>query len=137
MNASDQNTAAHILQEGAVHICSHPEWHYIAPGKPTQNGFVESFNGRMREELLNETLFFTVRQARSILARWVDDYINERPHSFARLRHPVGVRRRTRTATGGVNPARCFTCAHARQHRSVSGCRWMKGGGHVIAATGV
>ncbi|WP_163957038.1 IS3 family transposase [Sphingomonas insulae] len=57
------------------------EWHYIAPGKPTQNGFVESFNGRMRDELLNETLFFTVRQARSILARWVDDYNTERPHS--------------------------------------------------------
>ncbi|WP_412509953.1 integrase core domain-containing protein, partial [Roseovarius sp. SYSU LYC5161] len=31
------------------------EWHYIAPGKPMQNGFVESFNGRMRDELLNET----------------------------------------------------------------------------------
>ncbi|BCA63691.1 hypothetical protein HMP09_2925 [Sphingomonas sp. HMP9] len=56
------------------------EWHYIAPGKPTQNGFVESFNGRMRDELLNETLFCTVRQARSILARWVDDYNTERPH---------------------------------------------------------
>ena len=35
----------------------------------------------MRDELLNETLFFTVRQARSILARWVDDYNTERPHS--------------------------------------------------------
>jgi putative transposase len=32
-------------------------WHYIAPGKPTQNAFVESFNGRLRDELLNETLF--------------------------------------------------------------------------------
>ena len=57
------------------------EWHYIAPGKPTQNGFVESFNGRMRDELLNETLFFTIGQARSILARWIDDYNTERPHS--------------------------------------------------------
>src|SRR3546814_9065510 len=38
------------------------EWHYIAPGRPTQNGFVESFNGRMRDELLNETLFFTIGQ---------------------------------------------------------------------------
>ncbi len=57
------------------------EWHYIAPGKPTQNGFVESFNGRMRDELLNETLFFTIGQARAILARWVDDYNTERPHS--------------------------------------------------------
>jgi putative transposase len=45
------------------------EWHYIAHGKPTQNGSVESFNGRMRDELLNETLFFTIGQARSILAR--------------------------------------------------------------------
>ena len=33
------------------------EWHYIAPGKPTQNAFIESFNGRLRDELLNETLF--------------------------------------------------------------------------------
>ena len=32
-------------------------WHYIAPGKPQQNGFIESFNGRLRDELLNETLF--------------------------------------------------------------------------------
>ena len=57
------------------------EWHYIAPGKPTQNGFVESFNGRMRDELLNETLFSTIGQARAILARWVHDYNTERPHS--------------------------------------------------------
>ena len=57
------------------------EWHYIAPGKPTQNGFVESFNGRMRDELLNETLFFTIGQARAILARWVHDYNTERPYS--------------------------------------------------------
>jgi putative transposase len=33
------------------------EWHYIAPGKPMQNGYIESFNGRMRDELLNESLF--------------------------------------------------------------------------------
>ena len=57
------------------------EWHYIAPGKPTQNGFVESFNGRMRDELLNETLFFTLGQTRAILARWAHDHNTERPHS--------------------------------------------------------
>lgn len=57
------------------------EWHYVAPGRPTQNVFVESFNGRMRDELLNETLFFTIGQARTILARWVKDYNTERPHS--------------------------------------------------------
>ncbi len=36
---------------------SNIEWHYIAPGKPMQNGFVESFNGKLRDECLNETLF--------------------------------------------------------------------------------
>jgi transposase InsO family protein len=40
------------------------EWHYIAPGKPMQNGYVESFNGRMRDELLNETLFLSLPHAR-------------------------------------------------------------------------
>ena len=68
----------------------------------------------MRDELLNKTLFFTIGQARAILARWVDDYNTRAAALLAPLRHPGGVRRRTRKATGGVNPARCFTCAHAR-----------------------
>ena len=68
-------------------------WHYIAPGKPTQNGFVESFNGRMRDELLNETLFFTIGQARAIIGRWAHDDNTERPHSSLGYRHPGGVRR--------------------------------------------
>jgi putative transposase len=49
-------------------------WHYIAPGKPMQNGFVESFNGRLRDERLNETLFSSIRQAREVLAAWRHDY---------------------------------------------------------------
>jgi transposase InsO family protein len=40
-------------------------WHYIAPGKPQQNGFVESFDGRLRGELLNETLFHSLPHART------------------------------------------------------------------------
>ena len=40
-------------------------WHYIAPGKPMQNGFVESFNGRMRDKFLNETLFRNLAHARA------------------------------------------------------------------------
>lgn len=44
------------------------EWHTIAPGKPMQNGYVESFNGRMRDELLNESLFFGLDHARSAIA---------------------------------------------------------------------
>jgi putative transposase len=56
-------------------------WHYIAPGKPMQNGYAESFNGRMRDELLNETLFMSLDHARVAIAAWATDYNQERPHS--------------------------------------------------------
>jgi len=57
------------------------EWHYIAPGKPIQNAFIESFNGRLRDELLNETLFSSLTHARSALSSWCNDYNDHRPHS--------------------------------------------------------
>lgn len=57
------------------------EWHYIAPGKPMQNGFVESFNGSFRDECLNETLFSSLPQARHQINEWKEDYNEERPHS--------------------------------------------------------
>jgi len=57
------------------------KWHYTTPGKPTDNAFVESFNGRMRDELLNETLFMSLGHAREKIAAWTDDYNNQRPHS--------------------------------------------------------
>ena len=56
------------------------EWHYIAPGKPTKNGFCESFDGGMRDELLNETLFLSLTHARVEIAACVEDYNRERPH---------------------------------------------------------
>ena len=64
-------------------------WHYIAPGKPMQNGFVESFNGRMRDELLNESLFFGLDHAREEIAAWVADYNTERPHSALGYQTPA------------------------------------------------
>src|SRR6478672_4644514 len=57
------------------------EWHYIAPGKPQQNAFIESFNGRLRDELLNETLFASLSHVREALANWMEDYNTVRPHS--------------------------------------------------------
>ena len=57
------------------------EWHYIAPGKPTQNAFVESFNGRLRDECLNDTLFSSLSHTRAVLAAWKHDYNHHRPHS--------------------------------------------------------
>jgi putative transposase len=56
-------------------------WHYIAPGKPQQNAFAESFIGRLRDECLNETLFSSLSHARAMLAEWKDDYNIVRPHS--------------------------------------------------------
>jgi transposase InsO family protein len=56
-------------------------WHFIAPGKPMQNRFCESFNGRMRDELLNESLFFGLDHARTRIASWIADYNEQRPHS--------------------------------------------------------
>jgi len=49
------------------------ERHYIAPGRPMQNGYVESFNGRMCDELLNEPLFLSMAHARVEIATWVED----------------------------------------------------------------
>jgi putative transposase len=57
------------------------EWHYIAPGKPMQNGFVESFNGKLRDECLNEHLFANLKEAREIIEGWRTDYNTNRPHS--------------------------------------------------------
>ena len=57
------------------------EWHYIAPGKPQRNAFIESFNGRLRDELLNETIFTSLAHVREALAIWKDDYNTIRPHS--------------------------------------------------------
>jgi len=99
-NGTELTSNAVLAWSGETRV----EWHYIAPGKPTQNGFVESFNGRMRDELLNETLFFTVRQARSILARWVEDYNTERPHSSLGYATPAAFAANLENQRSGLNP---------------------------------
>ena len=83
-------------------------WHYIAPGKPTQNAFVESFIGKFRDECLNEEVFAGLAEARAVIERWRRDYNRVRPHSAhggltpeaahlraagARLRNPDQLRR--------------------------------------------
>ena len=75
------------------------DWHYIMPGKPMQNGYIESFNGRMRDELLNESLFLGLADARSAIAAWVADYNNARPHSSLDYRTPAAFAAHL-TATG-------------------------------------
>lgn len=56
-------------------------WHYIEPGKPVQNAFIESFNGKLRDECLNEYVFSTLAEARTIIEAWRQDYNHLRPHS--------------------------------------------------------
>ena len=57
------------------------EHHFIRPGKPVENAFAESFNGRLRDECLNEHLFPNMRHAGHLIAAWRDDYNHLRPHS--------------------------------------------------------
>jgi putative transposase len=75
------------------------DWHYIAPGKPVQNAFVESFNSRLRDECLNEHVFLSLAEARATIEAWRDDYNYRRPHSslgaltpaeFAQLKMGLG-----------------------------------------------
>ena len=54
---------------------------FIDPGKPTQNAYIESFNGKFRDECLNDELFFNLADARQKIERWRQDYNENRPHS--------------------------------------------------------
>lgn len=67
-------------------------WHYIEPGKPQQNAFSESFNGRLRDECLNETAFDSLAHARRELAKWRYDYNYVRPHGALDGATPASVR---------------------------------------------
>ena len=80
------------------------EWHYTAPGKPTQNAFVESFNGRMRDELLNETLFMSMGHAREKIAAWADDYNTGRPHSSLGYATPAAFAAELEKQRAGLTP---------------------------------
>jgi putative transposase len=110
---SDNGTE--LTSMAILHWCQETgiEWHYIAPGKPTQNAFIESFNGRLRDELLNETLFVSLAHARAALVAWKDDYNNVRPHGsignvppaiYAKLGAPVMQRVGALELLGGSAP---------------------------------
>lgn len=63
--------------------------HFIDPGKPVQNAFIESFNGRLRDECLNQHWFLSLADAQAIIAAWREDYNHERPHSSLGYRTPL------------------------------------------------
>jgi len=70
----------------------------IQPGKPTQNGYVESFNGKFRDECLNEHWFSTLAEARAIVSTWRCDYNERRSHSAIGYRTPAEYRALHRAA---------------------------------------
>lgn len=65
------------------------QWHYITPGKPSENGFTESLNGKIRDECLNEHLFRSINHARHLLEAWRQDYNHVRPHSSLNYMTPM------------------------------------------------
>ena len=62
---------------------------FIRPGRPVENGYIESFNGRLRDECLNVEVFFTLADARRKLHLWLHDYNHHRPHSALADRTPA------------------------------------------------
>ena len=99
------------------------EWHYIAPGKPMQNGFVESFNGRLRDECLNETLFASLSHAQTVLAAWREDDNHVRPHSGLAGATPAEVAAAATQAGLGHAPARLAITARFGHHNSQRLCQ--------------
>ena len=63
--------------------------HFITPGRPMENGYIESFNGKFRDECLNENWFFDLSDARRKIAEWKWDYNHVRPHSALRYMTPM------------------------------------------------
>lgn len=67
----------------------HIEHVFIDPGKPMQNGFIESFNGKLRDECLNLNWFHNLQEARELISRWKDEYNMIRPHSALGQKTPA------------------------------------------------
>jgi putative transposase len=82
-NGTEFASRAMDLYQNSVHL------DFIRPGRPVENGYIESFNGRLRDECLNVEVFFTLADARRKLAFWHHDYNHDRPHSALADRTPA------------------------------------------------
>lgn len=83
------------------------EWHYITPGKPTENGYTESMNGKVRDECLNEHVFVSLAYARHLIEAWRQDYNNVRPHSSLGYQTPAAYRVSLRQTLAVAQSAAC------------------------------
>lgn len=78
-------------------------WDYIQPGKPYQNGYIESFNGKLRDECLNEHIFVNLQEAKRLVETWREDYNKRRPHSSLNGKTPNEVAQEEEKLTGTSN----------------------------------
>lgn len=78
-------------------------WDYIQPGKPYQNGYIESFNGKLRDEYLNEHIFVNLQEAKRLVETWREDYNKQRPHSSLNGKTPNEVAQEEEKLTGTSN----------------------------------
>ncbi len=83
------------------------EWHYIRPGKPTENGYTESLNGKIRDECLNEHIFVSLARARHLIEAWRMDYNTVRPHSSLNYQTPAAYRVSLRSTLAVAQPVAC------------------------------
>lgn len=88
---ANKGTPKAIISDNGTEFTSHAilnwsreasvDWKYIQPGKPMQNGYIESFNGKLRDECLNENWFLGLQEAKEIIEKWREDYNQVRPHT--------------------------------------------------------
>lgn len=78
-------------------------WDYIQPGKPYQNGYIESFNGKLRDECLNESIFVNLQEAKRLVETWREEYNKQRPHSSLNGKTPDEVAQEEEKLTGTSN----------------------------------
>lgn len=97
------------------------DWRYIAPGKPTQNAFAESFQSRMRDECLNQHLFFSMGHARAVIGDWRFDFNTARPHSSPGYMTPAAcaasLKSQRPSALHSMDGSAPMVIAHTRQTR--------------------
>ncbi len=105
---NDTELTSNAIQRG--YSGNRIKWHYTVPGKPTMNVLVESLKGRIRDELLNETMFCNVAHARVVIATWTADYNTKSPHSALSYQTPA-------------DDARTLTTAIARPLREMKALR--------------
>jgi putative transposase len=105
------------------------EWHYIAPGKPQQNAFAESFFGRLRDECLSETLFTSLAHAREVVSLWKDDYNLVRPQTSEKVlvnqNHSSSVKNGGSSLTRGIGMV---------EHRERAPDKYDQGPGRLLSA---